>query len=79
MQQWWKSFEVEHGPDVGEVANVHESGVQEVGDVVYETEIRIKSNTKICGKLGDEELVDRCIEGLWIFLPAVRKACDNVL
>ena len=41
------SFRVKHGSDTAEVTDVHEAGAGEVGDVVGEREISIKSNTKI--------------------------------
>ena len=48
------SFRVKHGSDAAKVTDVHEAGAGEVGDVVGEREMRIKSNTKI---------VDRGIRG----------------
>ena len=41
------SFEVEHGPDAAEVTNVHEAGAREVGDVVREGEMWIKSTPRL--------------------------------
>ena len=41
------SFKVKHGSNAAEVTDVHEAGAGEVGDVVGEREMRIKSNTKI--------------------------------
>ena len=41
------SFKVKHGSDAAEVTDVHEAGAGEVGDVIGEREMRIKSNTKI--------------------------------
>jgi len=43
-------FNVEHGSEAAEVMNVHRAGMREVGDVVREREIRIKSNTKIVNR-----------------------------
>ena len=44
-------FRVKHGSDAAEVTDVlhhvHEAGAGEVGDVVGEREMRIKSNIKI--------------------------------
>ena len=40
-------FRVKHGSDAAEVTDVHEAGAGEVGDVVGEREMTIKSNTKI--------------------------------
>ena len=37
------SFRVKHGSDAAEVTDVHEAGAGEVGDVVGEREMRIKS------------------------------------
>ena len=48
------SFEVEHGSDAAQVTNVHEARVREVGDVIREEEMLIKSYSKI---------VDRGIRG----------------
>ena len=39
------SFKVKHGSDAAEVTDVHEARAGEVGDVVGEREMRIKSNT----------------------------------
>ena len=44
------SFEVEHGSDAAEVTNVHEAGAREVGDVVRDGEMLIKSYTKIADR-----------------------------
>ena len=41
------SFRVKHGSYAAEVTDVHETGAGEIGDVVGEREMRIKSNTKI--------------------------------
>src|SRR6218665_94321 len=67
------SFRVKHGSDAAEVTDVHEAGAGEVGDVVGERELRIKSNTKIADrapevKVVEDEQSERCIEGLGIFL-----------
>lgn len=40
------SFEVQNGLDAAEVTSVHEADVQEVGCVVREREMRIKSDAK---------------------------------
>ena len=44
------NFEVEHGSNAAEVTNVHEAGAREVGDVIREGEMCIKSNTKIADR-----------------------------
>jgi len=44
------SFKVKHGSDAAEVTNVHETGPGEVGDVVGEREMRIKSKTRIASR-----------------------------
>src|SRR6218665_2413482 len=63
------SFKVKHGSNAAEVTDVHEAGAGEVGDVVGEREMRIESNTKITEvKEVEDELSERCIEGLGIFL-----------
>ena len=41
------NFKVMHGLDAADVTDVREAGAGEVGDVVGEREMRIKSNTKI--------------------------------
>jgi len=48
---------------------VHKAGVQEIGDVFREREMRIKGNTKIDnrGITAEEELLDKCIGGSGIF------------
>ena len=48
------SFKVKHGSNAAEVTDVHEAAAGEVGDVVREGVMGIKSNTKI---------VDRGIRG----------------
>ena len=68
------NFRVKHGSDAAEVTDVHEAEAGEVGDVVGEREMRIKSNTKIVDrgirgkKVVEVELLDRCVEGSGIFL-----------
>ena len=42
------SFRVKHGSNAAEFTDVHEA--EEVGDVVGEREMRIKSNTKIADR-----------------------------
>ena len=48
------NFKVKHGSNAAEVTDVHEAGAGEVGDVVGEREMRIKStctcNTKIADR-----------------------------
>ena len=44
------SFRVKHGLAAAKVTDVHEAGGGEVGDVVGEREMRIKSNTKIADR-----------------------------
>ena len=41
------SFRVKHGSDAADFTDVHEAGAEEVGEVVGEREMRIKSNTRI--------------------------------
>ena len=41
------NFKVKHGSDAAEITYLHKAGTGEVGDVVGEREMRIKSNTKI--------------------------------
>ncbi len=40
------SFKAEHGPDLAEVTTVHKAEAQEVGAMVKEREMGIKSKTK---------------------------------
>ena len=44
------SFRVKHGSDAAEVMDVPEARAGEVGDVVGEREMMIKSNTKIADR-----------------------------
>ena len=44
------SFRFKHGSDAAEFMDVHEAEAGEVGDVVGDREMRIKSNTKIADK-----------------------------
>ena len=44
------SFKVKHGSNAAEVTHVHEAEAEEVGDVVGEREMRIKSNTDIADR-----------------------------
>jgi len=44
------SFRLKHGLDAAEVTDVHEAKAGEVGDVVEDREMRIKSNTKIADR-----------------------------
>ena len=50
------------------MATVTKAGARQVGDMVREREMRIKSNTKISKRgirdesRGEEELLDRCVE-----------------
>ena len=57
------SFRVKHGSDAEEVTDVHEAGAGEVGDVVGEREMRIKSNTKIAERRIRGESSGRCVIG----------------
>ena len=41
------NFRVKYGSNAAEVTDVHEAGAGEVGDVVGERDMRIKSNSKI--------------------------------
>ena len=44
------SFKVKHRSDAAEVKDVHEAGAGEVGDVVGEREMRIKSKATIADR-----------------------------
>ena len=57
------SFRVKHGSDATKVTDVHEAGAGEVGDVVGEREMRIKSNTRIADRDISGESSGGCIIG----------------
>ena len=40
-------FRAKHGSDAAKVTDMHEAGAGEIGDVVGEREMGVKSNTKI--------------------------------
>src|SRR6218665_3018308 len=64
------SFRVKRGSNAAEVADVHEAGAGEVGDVVGERELRIKSNTKTADRgIRGESSRRRVIRQLSIALP----------
>src|SRR6218665_3617259 len=67
------SFIVKHGSDAAEATEVHKVGAGEVGDVVGEREMRIKSITPILRtgalevKVVEDALLKKCSEGSQIF------------
>ena len=57
------SFKVKHWSDAAEVTDVQEAGAVEVGDVVGERQMRIKSNTKIADRGARGENSERRVIG----------------
>ena len=57
------SFRVKHGSDAADVTDVHKAGAGEVGSVVGEREMRIKSKTKIANRSIRDESSGRRVRG----------------